>query len=202
MHAKVNTIDRNISFINGMIMSFYFILLILLIIRLLYGIYIIFVPSSLYETYVFENGTISIAPATLNISFSSILHQSYFRPLDGIANPKISHIINLWCETMSYLMTFYILHLLKNIFTNIEKNNTPFTYEITSNIKKCGIIIIFLSIVPETIKVILFSIFDNGIFLLPGNINLFITFTGIILLWISAIFNYGCILQESYDETV
>jgi len=102
--------------------------------------------------------------------------------------------------------TVYILlcRIIKSIFTKIATTGRPFQQSICSDIKHVGSLILIANIALPILNSLVLMISNGGIgndlYTIPfsiGNILL-----GIIVLFLSKVFEYGVELQEESDETL
>lgn len=112
------------------------------------------------------------------------------------ASLSFSQIISKIANACSAIIFIFILVIVKKVLSSLEKNNTPFVLE---NVKKFKLMAV-LMLVIEPIQMVLLLIENHSLQLSLSDGLVFIS--GIILLAISVIFEYGISLQQDIDETL
>lgn len=107
--------------------------------------------------------------------------------------------------TLLLIMILFVLQQLKKILKNVV-DAKPFAKENAKSIMYTGYIVIAGSVIVPVIKAFMVNkivhAFDISNVNVVYTINTEILILGILLLLLSAIFNYGAYLQQEYDTTI
>lgn len=156
---------------------------------------------------------ISIITAVLSLIAISILifssediRLSFLAAFAVTANNET--IINIAPQSLLIMFVFMLtdtllisvmIFLVHAIFCDIKEKNIPFLHKNTVRIKSIAVIAIILSIVGSYSDALV-DYYTIGE--LTWRINISGLIIGTIIYCISLIFNYGCDLQQEYDETL
>jgi hypothetical protein len=125
----------------------------------------------------------------------------------AISNTRIVEIYSLMFAGSALLLILILLVLsqLRIILKNVVNEN-PFAEKNAKSIKNIGYVIIASSLVMPVTKAFLINKIIHAFNLSNVNvvytINIEVLIIGILLLLVSAIFNYGAYLQQEYDTTL
>lgn len=125
----------------------------------------------------------------------------------AISNTRIVEIYSLMFAGSALLLILILLVLsqLRIILKNVVNEN-PFAEKNAKSIKNIGYVIIASSLVMPVTKAFLINKIIHAFNLSNVNvvytINIEVLIIGILLLIVSAIFNYGAYLQQEYDTTL
>lgn len=107
------------------------------------------------------------------------------------------------CLIIAGVLIIFILYEVSRITKNIINFETPFVSQNAICLKKCSVLTILYSLLPNMIGSIAAKL-SLSAFGKSGDINIYYCegsiFLAIIIFFISAIFKYGCELQEEVDE--
>ena len=125
----------------------------------------------------------------------------------AISNTRIVEIYSLMFAGSALLLILILLVLsqLRIILKNVVNEN-PFAEKNAKSIKNIGYVIIASSLVMPVTKAFLINKIIHAFNLSNVNVvytvNIEVLIIGILLLIVSAIFNYGAYLQQEYDTTL
>ncbi|HPJ76471.1 MAG TPA: DUF2975 domain-containing protein [Clostridia bacterium] len=125
----------------------------------------------------------------------------------AISNTRIVEIYSLMFAGSALLLILILLVLsqLKIILKNVVNKN-PFAEKNAKSIKNIGYVIMASSLVMPVTKAFLINKIIHAFNLSNVNVvytvNIEVLIIGILLLLVSAIFNYGAYLQQEYDTTL
>ena len=125
----------------------------------------------------------------------------------AISNTRIVEIYSLMFAGSALLLILILLVLgqLRIILKNVVNEN-PFAEKNAKSIKNIGYVIMASSLVMPVTKAFLINKIIHAFNLSNVNvvytINIEVLIIGILLLLVSAIFNYGAYLQQEYDTTL
>lgn len=141
------------------------------------------------------------------LSFSNeTLKQSFVAAFEVTANNGT--VINIATDSLLLMFSIMFIHtslitiivfLIYDIFCNIGKSFTPFTYKIVKRIRQIAIVSIVLGIIGG-ISDSLVDYYTIGE--LKWRIDFFSILSGVVILCIALIFSFGCELQRLSDETL
>ena len=94
-----------------------------------------------------------------------------------------------------------ILYYLDRLFTNIHKNNTPFTDENVKSLKTIAILLVIFTIVVPAVSALTAYALDAG-YDWTMQFNVISLFAAFIVYFLSLIFQHGTALQKESDETL
>ncbi len=109
----------------------------------------------------------------------------------------------LLSDSILYLFIAAALFLFSLILGEIHKTGRPFSKKIIKNLRAMAFILIFASIIPNTVSSIVCGFFDaDALSFSLGfeSINLVVMISGVVVGLFSEIFNYGFELQENMDS--
>ncbi len=115
--------------------------------------------------------------------------------------PKTTYLIGQFGRVLSTLPVVAVLWLLRKIFRNIERQETPFLRENSRAVFWIGIAVIIYSYIQSSILPIVAAAAGIGN-LSFSIINIAAIASGLPFICLSYIFEYGCALQKEADETL
>lgn len=136
---------------------------------------------------------------------AELLSEMQFEP--GILNeaagqmPKYVYLAQQFSNTAACIGIVLFLWYLKEVFRNIRKSDTPFIKENTRAIFRMGIAVMIFLAVRENLFP--FLAFIKGIGAQGSDIlNIYWFIPGSVFFCLSAVFEYGRVLQQESDETL
>lgn len=199
MEKEKNTLKQNCKDTGTLISVLFYAYSIYLIVIVLYGIWALFQPESLFRFT--HSGLVGIV-------LQSGPHYKLVFPFTSASKAALDHgkaayLIFYLCKIVGKVFMLLVLYNLHHVFKSIHISGTPFMPQSGKNIRNIGFLVIAYSWIPVILYTNIFGI--TGFFKqTPVNIIscwpwLLI---GIIFVSVSRIFIYGCALQQESDDTL
>lgn len=127
-------------------------------------------------------------------------------PAAVLAHKKTAFLIGAWSHCLFFGFFCAVLWQFRCLFKGVDEEGAPFQKRHVRHLHRAGVFMILCGIVPYAVQMIVLmafgmwggTLFGDGA-LHNGGIWIF---TGAVLLCLTQMFQYGCVLQTESDETL
>lgn len=114
--------------------------------------------------------------------------------------PKLTYAVGYLVEIVICVLSCGILWNARNIFRNVDREDTPFTQQNAKAIHRIGWLWIAISLVKTWLLPLLCGVAGIGTFCMSVDVNNLVF--GAVIICLSHVFAYGTVLQQESDETI
>lgn len=195
-----NVVKKRCSEIGMLFRILFWISLLFLAAKVIWTIYIGTMPEASFRLTLMEAEGLTYGVAAYEAG-QRIEFQEGVLSYAASSSPKLCFMAGRAVSVLLGAVTTWILWLVRRIFRNVEKQETPFEKENSRAVRRIGFLVVVYSLVYTLVLPLLCSALGLGraqVSLVDGKMVL----VGCLIISLSYIFEYGSALQQEADETL